>query len=166
MLQGIRNLDPIGEHRKSMARSHPADIRRYDRELKANQKQIRTAVAASGTTVTDVYGVGPIVAAFLVGYSGDITRFESAGHYASYNGTAPVEVSSAGSRKHRLSLRGNRKLNHAIHMAAVSQIRNDTPGRVYYDKKRAEGKTNKEALRALKRRVSDAVYKHLVADQI
>jgi transposase len=72
----------------------------------------------------------------------------------------------AGSRKHRLSLSGNRKLNHAIHMAAVSQIRNDTPGRIHYDKKRAEGKTTKEALRALKRRVSDAVYKQLTAEQI
>ncbi|MDF1598015.1 MAG: transposase [Acidimicrobiia bacterium] len=114
----------------------------------------------------DLEDQGPIGVAFLVGYSGDITRFESAGHYASYNGTAPIEMSSAGSKKHRLSLRGNRKLNHAIHMAAVSQIRNDTPGRIYYDKKRGEGKTKKEALRALKRRVSDAVYKQLAADQI
>jgi hypothetical protein len=166
MLGGIRNLDVIGEHRKAMARSHLADIRRYDRELKANRQLIRTAVTASQTTVTDVYGVGPIVAAFLVGYSGDITRFESAGHYASYNGTAPIEMSSAGSRKHRLSLRGNRKPNHAIHTAAITQIRYpDTSGRVYYDKKRDEDKTKKEALRALKRRVSDAIYKQLTADQ-
>jgi transposase len=132
----------------------------------ANKQLIPTAVAASGTTVTDVYGVGPIVAAFLVGYSSDVTRFVSTGHYASYNGTAPIEVSSGGKTKHRLSLRGNRKLNHAIHMAAVSQIsHSDTPGRVYYDKKRAEGKTKKEALRGLKRGVSDAVYQRLVADQ-
>ena len=166
MLQGMRNLDVIGEQRRAMARTHLGDIRRLDRELKANKQRIRTAVAASGTTVTDVYGVGPIVAAFLIGYSGDMTRFESAGHYASYNGTAPIEVSSGGKKKHRLSLRGNRKLNHAIHMVAVSQIRySDTPGRVYYDKKRAAGKTKKEALRALKRRISDSVYQHLVADQ-
>jgi transposase len=167
MLQGMRDLDVIGEHRRAMAKTHLADIRRIDRELKANKKQIRTAVAASGTTVTKIYGVGPIVAAFLVGYTGDITRFASAGHYAAYNGTAPIEMSSAGSRKHRLSLRGNRKLNHAIHMAAVTQVSHKgTPGRVYYDKKRAEGKTKKEALRALKRRVSDAVYKQLTAEQI
>ena len=166
MLQGMRNLDVIGEQRRAMARTHLGDIRRLDRELKANKQRIRTAVAASGTTVTDVYGVGPIVAAFLIGYSGDMTRFESAGHYPSYNGTAPIEVSSGGKKKHRLSLRGNRKLNHAIHMVAVSQIRySDTPGRVYYDKKRAEGKTKKEALRALKRQVSDTVYQRLVADQ-
>ena len=86
-------------------------------------------------------------------------------HYAAYNGTAPIEVSSGGSKRHRLSLRGNRRLNHAIHMAAVTQIRFDTPGRVYYDKKLAEGKTKKEALRALKRHISDAVYQQLVTDQ-
>ncbi|MGA7271898.1 MAG: transposase [Acidimicrobiia bacterium] len=167
MLQGMRNLDVIGEHRRAMAKTHLADIRRIDRELKVNKTRIRTAVAASGTTITEIYGVGPIVAAFLVGYSGDITRFESAGHYASYYGTAPIEMSSAGSRKHRLSLRGNRKLNHAIHMAAVTQVSHrGAPGRVYYDKKRAEGKTKKEALRALGRRVSDAVYIQLTTEQI
>ena len=115
--------------------------------------------------MTDVYGVGPIVAALLIGYTGDIGRFASADHYAAYNGTAPVEVSSAGKKRHRLSMRGNRVLNHAIHMAAVTQIRHDTPGRIYYDKKQAEGKTRKEALRALKRRISDVVYRKLVADQ-
>ena len=165
MLGGMRNLNPIGEQRRLMAKTHLADIRRLDRDLKANKKLITKAVAASGTTVTDVYGVGPIVAAFLIGYTGDPSRFVSAGHYASYNGTAPVEYSSGGKKKHRLSLRGNRKLNHAIHMAAVTQIRHNTPGRIYYNRKQDEGKTKKEALRALKRRVSDAVYQRLVADQ-
>jgi transposase len=167
MLQGMRNLDPIGAQRRAMAKTHLADIRRLDRELKSNKILVAKAVSASGTSVTDIYGVGSIVAAFLVGYTGDVRRFASAGHYASYNGTAPIEVSSGGTKKHRLSLRGNRKLNHAIHMAAITQISHtDTPGRVYYDKKRAEGKTNKEALRALKRRISDAIfYKQLTADQ-
>ena len=79
-------------------------------------------------------------------------------------GTAPIEVSSGGKTRHRLSRRGNRTLNHAIHTAAVTQISHQTPGRVYYDKKLDEGKTNKEALRALKRRISNAVYRRLVAD--
>ena len=166
MLQGLRNLDVIGEQRRAMARTHLADIRRFDRELKTNKNQIRSAVTTSATTVTEVYGVGPIVAAFLIGYSGDIGRFASSGHYASYNGTAPIEVSSAGKKRHRLSMRDNRKLNHAIHMAAITQIRySDTPGRGYYNKKQDEGKTRKEALRALKRRISDVVYRKLVADQ-
>jgi hypothetical protein len=74
-------------------------------------------------------------------------------------------VSSGGRKIYRLSLRGNRRLNHAIHMAAISQIRyRHSQGRAYYDKKLAEGKTHKEALRALKRRISDAIYAALVAD--
>ncbi len=161
----MRTLDYVSEQRRAHARTHLADIRRLDRDIKTNKTQIRRAVAASGTTVTDVYGVGPIVAAFLIGYTGNPARFATADHYAAYNGTAPIEYSSGGKSRHRLSLRGNRKLNHAIHMAAVTQIRFDTPGRVYYDKKLAEGKTKKEALRALKRRVSDAVYRRLIADQ-
>jgi transposase len=165
LLQGLRTLDAVGDQRRLMARTHLGDIRRYDREIKANKVLISKAVVASGTTVTDVYGVGPIVAAFLIGYTGDIGRFASADHYASYNGTAPIEVSSGGKKRHRLSMRGNRVLNHAIHMAAVTQIRHDTPGRVYYDKKQAEGKTRKEALRALKRRISNVVYQQLAADQ-
>jgi len=165
MLQGMRTLDAVGEQRRTMARTHLADIRRYDRDIKANKALISKAVAASDTTLTDVYGVGPIVAAFLIGYTSNVGRFASADHYAAYNGTAPVEYSSGGKTKHRLSMRGNRMLNHAIHMAAVTQIRHDTPGRVYYDKKQAEGKTKKEALRSLKRRISDVVYRKLVADQ-
>ncbi len=149
-----------------VARAHLGDIRRLDRDIKANKTLIRAKQsAASETTVTDLYGVGPIVAAFLIGYTGDPARFATSDRYAAYNGTAPIEVSSGGKKRHRLSLRGNRRLNHAIHMAAVTQIRFDTPGRVYYDKKLAEGKTKKEALRALKRRISDAVYRQLVADQ-
>jgi len=165
MLQGMRNLDVIGEQRRMMARAHLADIRRYDREIKANKVLISKAVVASRTTLTDVYGVGPVVAALLIGYTNNIGRFATADHYAAYNGTAPVEYSSGGKKRHRLSMRGNRVLNHAIHMAAVTQISHDTPGRVYYDKKQAEGKTRKEALRALKRRISDVVYRKLVADQ-
>ncbi|MCJ7780816.1 MAG: IS110 family transposase [Acidimicrobiia bacterium] len=164
MLQGIRGLDTVGEHRRQMAKAHIADVRRLDRDLEANKTRIRTAVAAADTSVTDIYGVGPVVAAFLVGYGPPITQFDTADRYAAYNGTAPIEVSSGGKGKHRLSRRGNRTLNHAIHMVAVTQISHQTPGRSYYDRKLAEGKTNKEALRALKRHVSNAVYRKLIAD--
>ena len=101
----------------------------------------------------------------LIGYTGNIARSATADRYAAYNGTAPVEYSSGGKKRHRLSMRGNRILNHAIHMVAVTQIRYDTEGRVYYDRKLDEGKTKKEALRALKRRLSNVVYRRLVADQ-
>jgi transposase len=164
VLRALRALSPVEEQRKAIARQHLADIRRLDREITNNRTRIKTAVAASATTLTDIRGVGPVVAAFVIGYTGDITRFPTADHYAAYNGTAPIEYSSGGRKKHRLSLRGNRRINHAIHMAAVSQIRYPCPGRSYYDKKLAEGKTKKEALRALKRRISDVVYRQLTAD--
>jgi transposase len=101
----------------------------------------------------------------VIGDVRQVFRFPSRDHFAAYNGTAPVEVSSGGRKVYRLSLRGNRRLNHAIHMAAITQIRyRHSQGRAYYDKKLAEGKTHKEALRALKRRISDAIYAALVAD--
>jgi transposase len=165
MLNSIRPVTPIAKQRKAMARQHLVDIRRLDRELKTNKQAISAAVRASGTTVTDIYGVGPVVAALLIGYTGGIDRFTTADRYAAYNGTAPVEYSSSGKTRHRLSLRGNRVLNHALHMAAVTQIRYPTEGRVYYDRKLDEGKTKKEALRALKRRLSNVIYRRLVADQ-
>jgi transposase len=121
-------------------------------------------VTLSGTTVTDVYGVGPIVAAYLIGYSGDINRFADAGHYARYNATAPVEASSGDYKRHRVNKKGNRQLNHALHLAAVTQIGHDTPGRAYYLRKLSEEKNPKEALRSLKRRISNAVYRQLVDD--
>ena len=164
MLGGIRGLDAVGEQRHLMAKTHIVDIRRLDRDLEAVKTQIRRAVAAADTSVTDIYGVGPVVAAFLVGYTPPIGRFATADRYAAYNGTAPIEVSSGGKVRHRLSRRGNRTLNHAIHTAAVTQISHHTEGRVYYDKKLDEGKTTKEALRALKRRISNAVYRRLITD--
>ena len=122
-------------------------------------------VAASGTTVVAIFGVGPVVAATVVGLTGDVARFPTRDRFAAFNGTAPIEVSSGGRKVWRLSRRGNRSLNHAIHMAAVTQLRfAHSPGRGYYDRKIAEGKTKKEALRALKRRISDALWVAMVAD--
>jgi transposase len=141
------------------------DVRRLDAQLKISHERIRNAVRASHTAVTEVFGVGPIIAGMLIGYSGDITRFASRDHYASYNGTAPVEFSSAGRVVHRLSRRGNRQLNHAIHMAAISQLRQPhSDGHRYVQRKLAEGRTKKEAIRSLKRHISNAIYRQLRAD--
>jgi transposase len=164
VLRGVRPVSAIAVERKRLALELVADVRRLDRELVATKARIVVAVATAKTSVTDVYGVGPIVAALIIGHSGDVRRFPSRNHYASYNGTAPIEASSGPKSRHRLNPRGNRQLNHALHMAAVTQIRNDTPGRVYYRRKIDEGKTAKEAMRSLRRRISDAVYHQLVAD--
>ena len=97
---------------------------------------------------------------------GSVARFPTKAHFASYSGTAPVEASSGELVRHRLSLAGNRQLNNALHMVAVCQARSDARGRAYYRKKMAEGKSRKEALRCLKRRISDAVFKSLMADSL
>jgi transposase len=156
---------PVEQARYDLAVELLEDIRRLGPQLKASHKRIRTAVRASGTSVTDLFGVGPIIAAALIGYSEDVSRFRNRDRFAAYNGTAPVEFSSGGRVVHRVSERGNRQLNHAIHMAAICQLRQPhSAGRAYLERKVAEGKTEKEAVRALKRQISNAVYRHLVAD--
>lgn len=102
----------------------------------------------------------------IIGHTGDISRFPARHHYAAYNGTAPIEASSGQRKRHRLNPRGNRMLNHALHTIAVCQLRYPTTeGRLFYERKLEEGKTPKEAIRALKRRISDVVYRHLQVDQ-
>jgi transposase len=141
------------------------ELRTVDEQRRATQNRITRIVAASKTSITDIYGVGPIIAATVLGYVGDIHRFSTRDRFAAYNGTAPIDVSSGNNNVQRLSRRGNRQLNHALHMAALSQIRYPyTIGRLYYDRKIAEGMKHKSALRALKRKISDAIYAHLVDD--
>jgi transposase len=165
LLASIRPASPMEVARHAVALEHLEDLRRLDAQLAESRKRIIAAVAASSTTVTDITGVGPIVAAMVIGYTGDVHRFATRHRYAAYTGTAPIEISSGPRVIHRLSRRGNRPLNHAMHLAALSQIRYpDTQGRLYYDRKIAEGKTSKEAFRALKRRISDAVYHQLLID--
>ena len=154
-----------GQARIDLAADLLADMRRLHEQMLASKKKLASAVRASGTSLTGIFGVGPVVAATVIGDVADVSRFASRAHFAAYNGTAPVEVSSGGRKVCRLSLRGNRRLNHAIHMAAITQIRHaHSEGRAYYGKKVAEGKTHKEALRSLKRRISDAIYARLRAD--
>ena len=164
----LDELAPTGAaaiERHRLALELVAEIEHLDTVLRASRTRITTAVAASETTLREVFGVGPIVAAMLIGYSGDPTRFTTAARYAAYTGTAPVEFSSGGRITHRLSRRGNRRLNHALHIAAITQIRHrHSVGRGFYERKLAEGHTPHEAIRALKRRLSDIVWRHLVAD--
>ncbi len=136
------------------------------KELAESKRRLREAVEAADTTLTDIYGVGPVVAGLLIGYTGDVSRFLTKHHYATYNGTAPIDASSGSRKRHRLNPRGNRMLNHALHLMAITQLRyTNTEGRRFYERKLTEGKTSKEAIRALKRRLSDVVYRHLVTDQ-
>ena len=115
--------------------------------------------------MTDICGIGEVGAATILSIVDDPTRFPDRGHFAAFNGTAPLEASSGDKRRHRLSRRGNRQMNKVIHVAARTQIRIGGPGRVYYDRKLAEGKSQMEALRALKRQLSDVIYRRLLADE-
>jgi transposase len=141
------------------------DLRRFDVQMRDTKKKLAVVVKAAGTTLTEIFGVGPVVAATVIGDVTNVSRFPGRDHFAAYNGTAPIEVSSGNRKTYRLSRRGNRRINHAVHMAAVTQIRHrHSDGRAYYDRKLAEGKTHKEALRCLKRRISDAIFARLQAD--
>jgi transposase len=165
LLGAYEPVTPVEHTRHELALELLDDVKRLDGQLKASHKRIKTAVQASGTTLTDLYGVGPILACELIGYSGDIRRFKSRDQFATYAGVAPIELSSGGRTVHRLSRRGNRQLNHAIHMVAICQIRQtDSEGRIYFEKKVAEGKTKREAIRSLKRHVANAAYRQLHID--
>jgi transposase len=165
LLESITPAGPVEAARCELAAEFLDDLRRIDAQMREARKKLDVAVRASGTSLTSIFGVGPVVTATVIGAVRSVDRFPGRNHFAAYNGTAPIEVSSGSRKIYRLSRRGNRRLNHAIHMAAVTQIRyRHSDGRAYYERKLAEGKTAKEALRALKRRVSDAIYAGLQAD--
>ena len=132
--------------------------------MKKATAELKVLVKARGSRLMDLHGVGPVVAARTLADVGDIARFADRNRFASWTGTAPLDASSGEQNRHRLSRAGNRRMNHMIHIAAISQIRLDTHGRAYYRRKLAAGKTKLEALRCLKRRISDALYRQLVAD--
>ena len=165
ILAAITPAGAVAAARWELAAELTEDLRGVDTRIRETRKKTAAAVRAAGTSLTGLFGVGPVIAAAVIGDVRHVSRFPNRDHFAAYNGTAPIEVSSGGRKIYRLSRRGNRRLNHAIHMAAVTQIRyRHSPGRAYYDKKLAEGKTGKEALRALKRQVGDAVFARLQAD--
>jgi transposase len=164
ILRGIRSKGASDRLRRRLASEILRDVRTLDRKIADLNGRIESEVEASCTTLTEIFGVGPILAARILGTVGDVARFPSKAHFASYSGTAPLEASSGEAVRHKLSLAGNRKLNYVLHMVAVCQARSDARGGAYYRKKLAEGKSRKEALRCLKRRVCDAVFRRLVVD--
>ena len=166
LLAGVRPSDVAGKTRKRVALELVADLERlYQRKKEAN-KELIGLVKATGTALPGLHGIGPSGAARLLAGAGDITRFPTKGHFASWTGTAPIDASSGDNVRHRLSRGGNRQVNKALHMMAVVQLRNPTQGRAYYDRKVAAGKTPNEAMRSLKRRLSDLVYKTMLDDLV
>jgi len=155
----------VGKTRRQLAAELIAELEGIDKKIKAAKKHLTELVEATGSTLLDLNGIGPSGAARLLGDIGDVSRFPTKAHFASWNGTAPIDASSGDQNRHRLSRAGNRRINRVLHIMAIVQLRNDTEGRAYYRRKLAVGKTPMEAIRALKWRLSDIVYRQLVADQ-
>jgi len=163
-LASVRPRDLAGKTRRRIAADELADLIAIEKKIKTLTKDLNAMVEASGSSLTTLPGVGTIVAARVLAEVGDVTRFADRNRFASWTGTAPLEASSGEQVRHRLSRAGNRRMNHMLHIAATTQIRLDTPGRAYYRRKLAAGKTRMEAMRCLKRRISDAVYRQLLTD--
>ena len=166
LLAKVRPRDVAGKTRRRVAAELIGDLERIYQRKKAANKELTELVAETGTTLMDLHGIGPSGAARLLVEVGDITRFPDRAHFASWNGTAPIDASSGDQVRHRLSRAGNRQINRVLHMMATVQLRNPTEGRAYYDRKKLDGKTSMEAMRCVKRRLSDIVYRRMVNDAI
>ena len=164
ILASVRPRDVVGKTRRRLAAEQLAELVVIDRKLKELKKELKAMVLARGSSLMELPGVGPVVAARVLADTGDVARFVDRNRFASWTGTAPIEASSGEVVRHRLSRAGNRRMNHMIHIAATTQIRHDTDGRAYYRRKIAAGKSPREAMRCLKRRMSDVIYRQLVAD--
>ena len=153
-------LEGDGRVRAELTRRRLARMLELDTEIGQLTKQLSQALTMTGTRLTQVYGIGPVIASTLIGEIVDVRRYRSRHAFAAANGTAPIPASSGRTSRHRLNRSGNRRINRALYMIAITQIRADTEGRAYYRRKLAEGKTEREALRCLKRRLSDLIYRH------
>ena len=164
MLSGVRPRDIAGRTRRRIAAEELAELVAVDAKIQKATAKLKTIVLERDSRLMDHHGIGPVVAARILADVGDVTRFADRNRFASWDGTAPLDASSGENNRHRLSRAGNRRMNHMIHIAAITQLRLDTDGRAYCRRKRAEGKKPLEAIRCLKRRISDAIYRQLTAD--
>ncbi|WP_405098199.1 IS110 family transposase [Micromonospora sp. NBC_01412] len=165
LIATIKPRDIVGKTRRRLAVELIGELEGIDKKIKTAEKDLKELVVARGSTLMDLHGIGPSGAARLLADVGDIRRFADRDRFASWNGTAPLDASSGDQKRHRLSRAGNRRINRTLHIMAVVQLRNRTEGRAYFDLKKTSGKTSMEAMRALKRRLSNVVYARMVADQ-
>ena len=146
-----------------IARRRVRTIRRLITRIADLDDRIGELVNTTGGVVlTDIRGIATVGAGEILAEVGDPAKYPTKAKFAMANGTAPLQASSGRTVRHRLNRGGNRRLNSTIHIAALTQIRRPgTEGRVYYDRLQARGKTKKEAMRILKRRISDRIWTHL-----
>lgn len=166
LLAKVRPREAAGKARRRVAAELITDLERIYQRKKAADKELTELIRATGSTLLDLHGIGPSGAARLLVDLEDVTRFPSRGHFASWNGTAPIDASSGDHVRHRLSRQGDRQINRTLHIMATVQLRRPSIGRDYYDQKKAAGKSSAEAMRCLKRRLSDLVYKTMLDDLV
>jgi transposase len=164
LLATVRPRDVVGKTRRRLATELITELVAIDKRIKTANRELEELIEATGSSLRELHGIGPCGAARLIGDVGDISRFADKARFASWNGTAPLDASSGDQQRHRLSRAGNRRINSVLHIMAIVALRSDTEGRRYYNRKVAAGKTNKEAMRCLKRRLSDIVYQQMRAD--
>lgn len=140
-------------------------IRELTAAVLALEAEIRGLIAQIAPSLLALTGCGPLTAAKLVGQTAGIGRFRSKAAFARHNGTAPVPVWSGNVVRHRLNRGGDRQLNVALHRIAITQLQRDGAGRDYLAKRIAAGDTRTEAIRALRRRISDEVFRRLLVDE-
>jgi transposase len=150
--------------RAELGRKRLGELSRLEREIAAMDRRIEQTVRKTGTSLTSIPGVGPFIAAKILGEVGDPSRVRSKPAFAVLSGTAPLSASSGQVQRHRLNRGGNRQLNWALHYIALAQCRIMPDAQAYMDRQREAGKSHKEAMRCLKRHLSNVVYRHLVAD--
>ncbi|MGH2806585.1 MAG: transposase [Actinomycetota bacterium] len=147
-----------------LVRRRLAQMRRLDADIATIDKDIAAKLEESETTLTEIPGVGPFVAARILGEVGDPNRIRSRAAFGVISGTAPLVASSGRVARHRLNRQGNRKLNRALFVVAMTQARIHPEARAYMARKRSEGKSYWEALRCLKRNLANVIYRRLVED--
>ena len=147
-----------------LARELLQRLRDLTTAINSLEREIACLVRPLAPTLLALQGCGALTAAKVLGETADVRRFRSRAAYARHNGTAPVPVWSGTTQRFRLNRGGNRQLNAALHRIAVTQLQRHGPGRAYVDRRMAEGNTKTEAIRALRRRLSDQVYRRLMAD--
>jgi transposase len=150
--------------RAELIRKRIGEITRVNDKIAAVERRIALRVKESNTTLTQLRGVGFIVAAKILGEVGDPSRIRSKGSFAMLTGTAPIQASSGQTKRHRLNRGGNRQLNYALYVMALARCRGDADTQAYVAKLREEGKSEKEVLRCLKRQLSNLVFRHLQSD--
>jgi transposase len=138
------------------------DIEDLNQRIAALDKQIAQLLTEHGNPVADLHGAGTQIAAALIAHAGDVRRFRDAAAFARFCGAAPIPCGSGQTAgRHRLHRGGNRQLNAALYRIAIVQARHHPPARTYLARKIAEGKTPREARRALKRHLANVIYRRL-----